>query len=182
MRDGFWHAIESRLHVAGRAGAAAVLLVASLIVSGCATLVKVVDNYPSSPHRGYALISGRNDYSSALSEYTWNLPVRQAVRGEQKQLGLLQIGEPRPPWVGLAPRNNLKILTSAPAGEATFFFGAEMNPITVDIHEDMTTRVTVVLTEKIKIPMGFKYLMSFDVEDPTASRPGEHGPGPSPAK
>ena len=55
--------------------------IVSLLVSGCATMVKVVDNYPATQHRGSALISGRNHSRPTGGERNgWNVALAPATR------------------------------------------------------------------------------------------------------
>ena len=101
------------------------VLLAIVSTMGCTSgRVSVTRNlYPEIQNRGYVLLSGRNDASTSAMDYIWNIPIFQYVNGEKKQLGLMQIGEPRPPWISIAPRNANHFLVTAPIGTATFRYG-----------------------------------------------------------
>lgn len=138
-----------------------------IVTAGCVGTLRTEKSfYPTSQPHGYALLSGRNDSSRAVIDYVWNIVVSQDVDGTRKKLGLLQVGEPRPPWVSVAPQNSLQFLVAAPPGRATFYFAEEMNQVSVDIHEDLTTRVTMVLSGKVDTKLSTKYNVHFEVDDP----------------
>jgi len=126
------------------------------------------DLYPEVQNRGYVLLSGRNDASTRALDYLWNIPMFQYVDGEKKQLGLMQIGEPRPPWVSIAPRNANHFLVTAPVGTATFRYGyggilgpaitndVTVKPLDISDTQDVTTvtyRISDVIGTPISVPV-----------------------------
>lgn len=136
-----------------------------LLTSGCTTVVVNKDYYPNVTKKGYALLTGRAPKGTVLKD----IAIFQVVDGKMKRFfGDMQVGSVHgDSALGLYLGNSYHYIASSPPGRAMFYYHDVTHPITVDIYECMTTRVTAVYSNPSN--SGYNstsYDISFEIEDP----------------